>query len=328
MDALPFNALLLIAAGAAAICIASIYLYWKQYLVSGNVKIRERRTTLEGAGTALAGKRPVLSLSRQQVASPLDKILLALPFGPQLDRYLEQAGAHHGPAGAVLRMFAGGGLGFGLGLMLAVKFGPLALTAAVFVGSFYPLLRLRSLRKQRLARLVKQLPEAMDFFARSLRAGNPFIGALKAAPKEMSQPIARELEITFEEMNYGLDFEEVMQNLARRVDAEEVRFFVTAVLVQKTTGGNLAEIMNRIAALLRERIKTRGEVMIQAAEMKASAHVLFALPFFIAGVLQLLSPGYFKVLLDSPSGQTIVMIQIALMVVGYFVMNRMVNFRI
>lgn len=328
MNELPTNVLLLIAAGAGVVCIGSIYLFWRQYLVASSVKLRERIGSVEAAGAPLQGGGFRPSLSRQKIASPVDKLLLSLPYGARLDRFLEQAGVRYGPGGALVRIVAGAVAGFGTGLLLATKFGTLAIPVAVVGGALFPAWRLRKRRRERLARLVRQLPEAMDFFARSLRAGNPFIGALKAAPKEMSQPIARELEITFEEMNYGLEFEEVMQNLASRVDAEEVRFFVTAILVQKTTGGNLAEIMNRIATLLRERIKTRGEVMIQAAEMKASARVLFGLPFFIAGVLQLVSPGYFRILLDSPSGQTIVLIQLLLMLIGYFVMTKMVNFRI
>jgi tight adherence protein B len=328
MNTIPLNIILLLAVGAVVLCAASIYLFWKQYLVASNVKIRERMGTLEAAGADVKVNDAKLSLSRQHISSPLDKLLLALPGGHRLDSFLAQAGVSYGPAGALLRVIGGGIVGFGIGLLLSAKLGALAVPVSVLGGMLYSIMRFRRLRRKRLDRLVKQLPEAMDFFARSMRAGNPFIGALKSAPKEIAQPIARELEITFEEMNYGLDFEEVMQNLAKRVDAEEVRFFVTAVLVQKTTGGNLAEIMNRISTLMRERIKTRGEVMVQAAEMKASGRVLFALPFFIAGVLQLLNPEYFLVLLENSSGRIIVMVQLVLMIIGYMVMNRMVNFRI
>jgi len=324
MKTLPFSTIELLVLGAVVLLLASVYLFWKQYVVTGNIKVRERMSQLSATPVEVK----TLSLARQKVVSPLDKLLLSLPGAHRLDHFLEQAGVNHGPAGVLWRIVLGGISGFALGVFLSASFGALALPATTCAGLLFPIFRLRKQRRHRLDRLVKQLPEAMDFFARSLRAGNPFIGALKASPKELPQPIAREMEITFEEMNYGLEFEEVMQNLAERIEAEEVRFFVTAVLVQKTTGGNLAEIMNRISALLRERSKTKGEVMVHAAEMKASALVLFALPFVIAGVLQLLNPEYFLVLLENATGRTIIVVQMVLMVIGYVVMNRMVNFRI
>lgn len=328
MDQTTSSLILLLVFCAGALLIYAIYSFWNQYFsVAEKDKVKQRIDQMSRAGSEASGEKR-LSLARQKVISPLDRILLEIPGYHRFDHFLEQSGAKYAPGGALIRTLIAGAVGMFLANFVLGGLGVLALPVGFIVGILFPLVRLRRQRSRRLALLVRQLPDAMDFFARSLRAGNPFVGALKSAPQEMAQPIAREFEITFEEMNYGLDFEEVMQNLASRVDAEEVRFFVTAVLVQKTTGGNLAEIMNRIAALLRERIKTRGEVQVLAAEMKTSSHVLIGLPFFIAGVLQLLSPDYFRILFENPTGRVIIVIQLTMMLVGYLIMRRMVNFRI
>jgi tight adherence protein B len=195
-------------------------------------------------------------------------------------------------------------------------------------GCLVPWLVLSRKRIARKARLVRQVPDALDFFARSLRAGTPFSGAIKIASEELAQPIADELAVTFDELNYGLSFDESLLNMATRIDAEEVRLFVTAVLVQKNTGGNLAELLNRIAKLLRERINALGEIRIQAAEMRTTARVLIVLPFVVAGLLQLVNPEYFPTMLESDMGQNMIMIQIILMGIGYYIINRMVSFRV
>ncbi len=306
--------------------VVGAYSFWNQAFGAGKDTSTSRIDQLAKESHLTPGTK--LSLTRQVSISRLDQMFLGLPGYSNIDRKLEQAGIVYGPGGLVLRSAFFGLVGAAIGVFVTTGISALPLALGFLLGGMLPVLRIGRKRKQRLQRLVMQLPDAMDFFARSLRAGNPFVGALRSAPEEMPQPIARELEITFEEMNYGLDFEEVMQNLASRIDAEEVRFFVTAVLVQKKTGGNLAEIMNRIATLLRERIKTRGEVMVQAAEMKASANVLIALPIVVAGAMQLLNPEYFLVMLEHPTGRTLIYVQLGMMLVGYLIMRRMVNFRI
>lgn len=290
---------------------------------SGGDRLKER---MDDLARMRQDDMPV-SLYRKQVISPTDRVLLTLAPMRALDRMMVQGGQPYGPTGALLRML-GTATALALPVALFVGRGPFLVVIVALAGMGGWWLYWTRTRRDRRDKMVRQLPDAMDFFARSLRAGNPFIAAMRAAPDEMQQPLARELEIAFEEMNYGLDFQDVMQNLANRIDAEEVRFFVTAVLVQKTTGGNLAEILNRIAGLLRQRQRTKGEVQVQAAEMKTSAHVLIALPFAVAGILQLINPEYFPVMLESPMGRGLIYAQVTLMAIGYMIIRKMVNFRI
>ncbi|MBL4820398.1 MAG: type II secretion system F family protein, partial [Gammaproteobacteria bacterium] len=275
-----------------------------------------------------AAKSKLISLAREDVNSPLDRILLGVPRLNTLDRFLEQAGVSYGPATAVTLSLVFGFLGALLTSLVFRNFALFSLVLGFAAAAALFWFRLSKKRKKRRDKLVRQIPDALDFFARSLRAGNPFAGAIKSASEELQDPLAGELAITFDELNYGLEFEESMKNLAARVDSEELRLFVTAVLVQKSTGGNLAELMNRISKLLRERITMRGEVRIQAAEMRASAQILIALPIFIAGLLQLVNPEYLPILFENSLGRTIIMIQVGLMAFGYFIINRMVDFRI
>lgn len=318
----------LIVFSAAVLFLIGVYMLWAESRESGAEKIKRRIRRLSAGSVEEAEANKLLSLAKEEVGSPLDRALLELPRLHKLDRFLEQAGVSYGPATAVALALLMGFVGALISMLAFRSFSLLPLIFGYLAGVVVLWIILANKRAKRKEELIRQIPDTLDFFARSLRAGNPFAGAMKSASEEMQQPLAGELEITFDELNYGLDFEECMQNLAIRIDTEEIRLFVTAILVQKSTGGNLAELMNRIASLLRERKVTRGEIQIQAAEMKTSARILIALPFAVAGLLQLVNPTYLPVLLESPGGRTIILVQAALMIIGYFVINRMVNFRI
>jgi tight adherence protein B len=144
----------------------------------------------------------------------------------------------------------------------------------------------------------------------------------------MADPVGPAFGATFDEMNYGLELEDALYNLGDRVGSEEVQYFITAVLIQRTTGGNLADVLNRIAAVMRERARTYREVIIQASEMRLSARVLIALPFVVAGAVSIFNPSYLATLLDEPVGRIIIGVQIVLMIIGYLIIRRMINFRI
>jgi tight adherence protein B len=186
-----------------------------------------------------------------------------------------------------------------------------------------------SLRRQRRQkRFTAQLPDTLDYLARSLRAGNPFSASLKAVSRDMPDPIGGELGKTFDEMNYGLDLDDALHNLSARAGNQELDYFITAVLIQRSTGGNLAEVFNRISNVLRSRARMHKEIEIQAGEMKFSARVLIALPFVVAGVVSILNPKYLLVLTQHPVGLVLIGIQILLMVIGYLIMRKMINFKV
>lgn len=328
MSSLTLLTIIILVFGASTLLLAGLYLLWNEFHEAGAEQVKRRIRLLSAAAVEESGAQAHANLAREEVHSPLDRALLGLPRMHHLDRFLEQTGVNLGPADSLTLTVVSGFLGAIILMAGFRSMTELPMLIGFITGATLPWLYLLRRRDKRREQLVRQLPDTLDYFARSLRAGNPFIGALKSAADEMPDPVSNELEITFDELNYGLDFEEALHNLAARVDVEEVRFFVTAVLVQKSTGGNLAEILSRIATLLRERLRTRGEVLIQAAEMRASARILIVLPFAIAGLLQLLNPAYLPILLDTPTGRTIILVQLTLMLVGYLIMKRMISFRI
>lgn len=274
-----------------------------------------------------AAIRP-LSLIREQHNDSRYAFVLKYFDMARLDIFLKSTGTKLKPANFIAVCLMSGIAGALVSALLFRNLSALSLMVGLLLGSALPYVVMRRLADKRKQKMVEQLPDAMDYFARALRAGNPFVGAIKAGSEETPAPLAEELATTFDEMNFGIDFDEAMKNFANRTDAEEIRLFVTAVLVQKNTGGNLAELMNRISGLLRERGRTRGEIRIQAADMQSSAKVLIALPFFIAGIMQVLNPEYFKVLLESETGIMLIMVQLGMIGAGWLILQRMVNFRI
>jgi len=316
--------ILMLVFGACVLLVISASLLWRD-LNTGGQSIKQR---LSATSSTPAPITEIAELTRTREESPLSQALLGAMRVERLSRYLQSSGVKLGPAAFLTLVIVASLGGAGLIWLFSSEPGPLTFLAGLSGGAALPWWVMARKNKARRELMIKQLPDALDFFARSMRAGHPFASALKSASQEVLAPLSTEFEKTFDELNYGLDFDEVMQNLASRVNAEEMRFFVTAVLVQKSTGGNLAELMNRIAALLRERVRTRGEVMIQAAEMRGSARILIALPIAVAGLLQIFNPEYLPVLLENSTGRSLIMGQIFLMVCGYLVIQRMINFRI
>lgn len=314
---------------AVVILVEGVYLLWRGVHEEGVIKINRRLKMLSAGGAH--GQEVLKELLRTKRFSDvpwLNRMLMKVPRLHALDRSLEQAAIKISVGRFLLLQVA---LGAILSALLIYS-GKLHYLICVIIGMplgfLIPSLYVLKKRDMRRKDFARQLPEALDFIARSMRAGNPFSASLKAVAKEMPDPIGTEFGITFDEMNYGLELEDALHNLGNRTGSEEMHFFITAVLIQRTTGGNLADVLNKIAAVMRARARTVREIMILSAEMRLSARVLIALPFVVAGALTLLNPSYLTVLFKNPIGQIIIGIQLLLMLFGYLVIRRMVNFRI
>lgn len=321
--------LLVFAAGALLVWGAT--LLWEELHDPGELEVQKRIRLFSAAAAEADETIPAERLIRHELEhsrSAVDQALLRLPRLHKLDRFLEQTGLPLSPSGFLALAVATALASAVLAAVVFRTFSVLGMLIGAALGVMALVAFVEGRREARRNALTRQLPDAMDFIARSLRAGNPLVGALRTAAAELPQPLGGELTDTFEELNYGLDVDEAFHDLAARIDTEEIRFFVAAVLIQRSTGGNLAEILNNLAALIRERLRVRGEIDIQASEMRTSAKVLIALPFVVALGLRILQPDYLKVLLESPSGRTVILVQIALMVVGWLVMRQMTRFRI
>lgn len=308
--------------------IEAAYIFWRSLNVAEAVKINRRIKAMSAGG---AHGKEVLQLLRKDELSSipwLNRVLSAFPRFHSLDRLIQQSGVN-----ITLMKFMG--VQFLLGAVVFVLFALLlkvmfvvALFMAAIVGISIPYLYITRKRLARHERFTQQLPDALDYIARSMRAGNPFLASLKTAAKELPDPTGTEFGITFDEMNYGLELDDALYNLGERSGSEEMRFFITAVLIQKTTGGNLADVLNRIASVMRLRAITYRDIRILAAEMKYSANVLIGLPFFVAAALSVLNPSYLPVLFQYDIGLIIIGLQLFFMLLGYIVIQRMINFRI
>jgi tight adherence protein B len=191
-----------------------------------------------------------------------------------------------------------------------------------------PILYVSRAKSKRLIKIDMQLPDALDLIGRALRAGHAFPTAIKMVGDEMRDPIADEFRIAFDEVNFGISMSEALMNLATRVPSTDVRYFVIAVMIQRETGGNLAELLGNISTIIRERIKLLGQVRVLSAEGKMSAWVLGLLPFGAASVIQLTNPDFLKVLYTDPAGQKMIMAALFLMACGVFLMRRIIKIRV
>jgi tight adherence protein B len=240
-----------------------------------------------------------------------------------------------------LVLHAGLTIGFGrlvtfvaIGAVIAFAAGMLrgslmqAILLALFAGLVLPILVLRTLRSRRQKKFGAQFPDALDMIVRSLRAGHPVPIAISMVAREMQDPIGSEFGILADEITYGADLESGLRNLYFRVGQEDLPLFVTAVAIQGTTGGNLGEILQNLSTVIRERFKMRRKIRALAAEARASALILSSLPILIFAAIQFVTPEFYASVWDEDITKKTLAAAGCWMMVGNFIMYRLVNFKI
>lgn len=296
--------------------------------VGSNARMRRRlRRRLEDLVAEPGGESP--SLLRQRYLerlTPLGRQLEALPGMQALRRVVEQAGldqpAHrYALQGMVYFVVAA------VGAVMSGFGGP----TAAFMGitsAAIPFLRLMLKRSRRIAAVEEALPDAIDMIKRSVRAGHPFISAIKLVGEDMEGPIGQEFAATAADFAYGSDPRAALLGLVSRVPSTPLMGFVTAVLIQRETGGNLAEILENITRVIRGRQRFHRKIRTLSAEGRVSAWVLTLVPVALAGVLHLTSPQYLPILFQHPRGMTMLAFSAGLMVVGVWWMRRIIRIEI
>jgi tight adherence protein B len=253
----------------------------------------------------------------------LNSLLLNIPGVLKLDNLIIKANARFPMGFYILFALLMAALGFLFGTVV-IKNRILALVFIPFFG-FSPFFYLILLKQQRMQRMRKQMVEALDLISRALKAGHAFTGGMRLAADEFDDPLGPEFAETLDEINFGVSVPEALKNLARRVDCSEIKYFVVGVILQRETGGNLAELMDTLANLIRERFKFDGKVKTLSAEGKLSAVVLICLPFAILAYLNLTQPDYMNLLFTDPIGRVMAVVAGIMMIIGIFVMTRMVK---
>jgi tight adherence protein B len=271
------------------------------------------------------GAIPELIRKQQLSVVPfVNQILLAIPASKRLGRYLDQANVRFSVGFFVMFIPFIALLGYTLTSLVTGWF--VSLLVGMLLGAlpvFYVWLK----RKKRMAKFERQLPEALELIARSLRAGHAFSSGLALAAEEFDDPLGPQFGITVDEINFGVSVPIALRNLAERVDCVELWFFVASAILQRDVGGNLAEVMETIGHIIRERFKLRGKIRTLTAEVRLSGVVLMVLPFVIFGAIGLISRDHISTLIYRPEGRIMAGVAIGLMIIGYLIMRKLMSFR-
>ena len=309
---------------AVVLFLEGLYLAWNTYKGPEARRIERRLQAMSAGGSYKAA-----SLVKQRLLAKtkgMERLLLKVPRIHQLDRLLVQAGLGLSVASFISVTL----LAIVCGLVLAwlVNFPSLVVIVVGLAAGFIPLLYAQAAKHKRMQVIEQQLPDALDFMARAMLAGHAFPSALQMVGTEMPEPIAAEFRIVFDEINYGISTQEALGNLAIRVPSTDLRYFVIAVLIQRETGGNLAELLGNISNLVRARLKLLGTVRVLSAEGKMSGWVLTLLPFALGTVLQIVNPNFLSVLWTDPLGIKMAGFALTMMLFGIVVMWRITKIRV
>jgi tight adherence protein B len=259
----------------------------------------------------------------------LKRILTGFQFSQHAEEMILQAGMNWSASRLMLAMLLLTIPGAGLGLLMPFLFNAptTALALALLFGSA-PYLMVRHKRTQRLNTLEEQFPESLDFLARSMRAGHAFSISLEMLGEEMQDPLGQEFRALFNEQNLGAPLETALRNFTTRVPLLDVRFFTSSVLLQKQTGGNLSEILSRLAYVIRERFKLKGQVKSASAHGRITATVLTLLPIATMLCLLFVAPGYLQGMAKEPEGKWMIGGAIVAQLLGNFFIKKIINIKV
>jgi tight adherence protein B len=270
-----------------------------------------------------------LRLLRDELLSDvpfLNRLLLRWTWPARVRDFVGQAGWKIKPAKLVL-LSGVAGLG-AYGVAGVLYHNPLITLSMGCGAGFVPWAALLITRVRRLRAFERSFPEAIDLLSRAVRAGHAFTTGLEIIAQELPEPLAGEFRITYEEQNFGLPLKDALLNLTERIPLVDVRLFVTALLVQKETGGNLAEILDKLAHVVRERFRILGEVRIKTAQGRMTAGILLALPPALLLLLKAINPDYMRPLFEDPWGPWMLGTAVILQVIGSLILWRIVNIEV
>ncbi len=313
------------------IFILTVLLIEGLYFLFSTIKSREK-TTVRKRLKALSSSKienestDILRKKRLSEIPWFNRLLMRFRWTERSNRLLRQAGIERPIGFFILLSFvlAAGGFLVASGITSSR---PISILLAAVLGMI-PFFYISSKKKRRMQEFQRQFPEALDLVARALKAGHAFTGGLKLVADEMTDPIATEFGMALDEVNFGVGIPEALKNLSDRVDCPDVKFFVISIVIQRETGGNLAEILEKIASLIRERFKLYGRIRILSAQARLSAIILIVLPFVVAFGLLLMNRTHFQPMITDPIGRIIIVTELILMIFGIFVMRRMIQIKV
>jgi tight adherence protein B len=293
-----------------------------------------------GKPAAAGGQGPITDLIAQsQALANLNKVVEGRDFGANLSRDLARADLRLKPS-EFLGIWFGSIVGvpvlmFILGFFIKPLGSPIALLIGVLIGFFIPRFWLNRRKSGRLNAFNKQLPDTITLIANALRAGSSFLQAIELVVRESRPPISTEFSRVIREVNLGLPFEQALENMVRRVRSDDLELMATAISIQHTVGGNLAEILDSISYTIRERIRIKGEIRTLTAQQRLSGYVVGFLPIALAGFLFVAAPGFMDPMFANPpsiaglpAGVIILFFGGFMMFLGFMMIRRIVDIEV
>ena len=272
---------------------------------------------------------PHATVVMRPIEGPLpgfDRLASRTKVGSRLATLIQQSGCRTTASAIVLTTLAlSGAAGLIAFLIMPQWYVPLAAAA---VGAALPILFLMYRRSRRLKAFEELFPEALDLLSRALRAGHAFQTSLGMVADEVKAPVGPEFKKTFEQQNYGLSLRDALDQLTERVPILDVRFFVTAVLIQRETGGNLSEILDNLGHVVRERFKIQRQIRVHTAHGRFTAGVLLSLPPLLGVVLMMVNPDHMNLLFHEKVGQQVLMIATVMQVIGFFWIRKVIRIEV
>ncbi len=310
-----------------------LFATYSAYLIVTRKTAEQRAQVNQRLSDALAftadSPDPAVQIAREDLMSEiplLNRLLGDLPTATKLKLLIEQANLDL----TVTKLLMFSGVAGLLGFLAASAVMPLLafrlLVAAL--AACAPFLHVLYKRKKRLNRFLADLPEALELMSRALAAGHAFSETLKMISEEMHDPIATEFRRTYEEQNLGLSTKLALENLAVRIPLLDLRICITAIQIQRETGGNLGEILERVATTIRERFRILEDLKTLTSQSRISAWVLCSMPIFIAIMMTVINPDYMSVLWNDPRGQKLVALAMAMQIMGMLMVRKIINIKI
>jgi tight adherence protein B len=281
------------------------------------------------SGESVVSVSNLLKEIETEKPSGLKRLLSGMQFSRHAAEQIQQAGLTWSASRLMIIMALMMIPGFGLGLMVPFLFNaPTTAVALALVFGSTPYMVVRTKRTKRLKTLEEQFPESLDFLARSMRAGHAFSISLEMLGEEMADPLGQEFRALFNEQNLGAPIDIALRNFSTRVPLLDVRFFTSSVLLQKQTGGNLSEILSRLAYVIRERFRLKGQVQAASAHGRLTATILTLMPIVTMLALLFVAPGYLQGMAEDSDGKYLIGGAIVAQVLGNFFIKKIINIKV
>jgi tight adherence protein B len=301
--------------------------YWAMSSLPGALKQRQLENRLREVSAPIEQQRSGdRKLVKTESDALFDRMAAGTRGGAALSRLIEQSGVRTSPGSIIAASFALAGL---VAFLAAVFIRQNMITPlAALVGLSLPTLFLMRKRSVRLRKFEEMFPEALDLLSRAVKAGHAFQTAMNMAAEELPDPVGPEFRKTFDQQNFGLPMRDALNAMSERIPIIDVKFFVTAVLIQRETGGNLSEILDNLSHVVRERFKVLRQVRVHTAHGRFTGWVLLALPAALGVVMMYINPEHMQALYREPMGRTMLTTAVVMQTIGYFWIQRVIKIEV